>query len=329
MDMQVGAENPSEVTENPTTPAAPETPAPAPAAPEPQAEPAPLAADAPVPAAYTPNLKFKVMDKEHEFHPFLKDAIKDADTEKQIREIYEKAYGLDHVKPKYQEARKEALSYKQEVEEIKGGITELRETYQRGDLDSFFSKLNIPEEKVLQWAVQKVEYMQLPPEQRQVLDKQRNAEQRAIELEKRLQTQDRDYSERISETKIYALQLSLDRADVKSFADQFDSQVGKPGSFRDAVIQVGEAAFTTKGIDLTPEQAVNEVMQHYGKFFRPGQSTGTPPAPQAAAPGQPPTPAAPRKEPPVIPNVGGRSASPMKQKPKSLEDIKKLASQMS
>jgi hypothetical protein len=65
-----------------------------------------------IPPVYTPNTKFKVMDKEHEFDAWLAPHIKDAETEKKAKELYEKAYGLDYVKPKYEASQKELEQYK-------------------------------------------------------------------------------------------------------------------------------------------------------------------------------------------------------------------------
>lgn len=286
----------------------------------PDADPAAL-----VPAAYTPNLKFKVLDKEHEFDPFLKDAIKDADSEKKMREIYEKAFGLDVVKPKFQSLRQEHEALAEQHNGLVGNITELREFYSKGDFDSFFGKLKIPFDKVLQYVAEKIQYQDLPPEQRQALDARRQAELREREVSKTLQEREQQIVEQQTQAKSYMLDLTLERADVKSFAEQFSGKTGK--SFRDAVIEYGEAAYFTRKdahgnpVDLTPEQAITELMGHYGKLMS-AQAAATS-APGAAA-------TAPAQKTPVIPNVSGRQTSPTGTvKPKSIEDLKKLREQMS
>jgi hypothetical protein len=264
------------------------------------------------------------MDKEHEIDAFLKDVIKDADTEKKVKELYEKAFGLDVVKPRLTETRKELSEIKTQHTALLGQIDELRQDYARGDLDSFFQKLEVPEEKVLQWCLDKVQYQQLPPEQRQVLDARKSAEQRAWDAEKRAQMLEQQMHERVSSAQGTVLQVALERPDVKTFAEAFDAKVGKPGAFRDAVCDLGEYAHMKSGgkSELTPEQAIQQVMQSYGVFI---QAPSAMPAPQAPAP----TPA-PQAQPqvPVIPNVGGRAASPTKPKVKSLDDIKKLAASL-
>lgn len=273
---------------------------------------------------YTPNLKFKVMDKEHEFASYLKDVIKDEKTEKEVRELYEKAYGLDIVKPKYQETRKELLDLRQEHHGVMEGINDLRLRYQRGDLDGFFDKLNIPHERVLQWAVEKAQYSQLPPEQKAQWDRNRQTQKQAWESEDSRRQTESSYGDQLSQVTGELLELSLERDEVKRFAANYDAKVGKPGAFREAVMEVGGSAWD-RGHKLTPMQAIREVMNHYGKFLpteNPSpQGQGAPKGGQ----GQTPPAGGQRKEPPVIPNVSGKTSSPTASGPKSIEDLKKIA----
>lgn len=295
---------------------------------------------APAVPAWTPNFKFKVMDKEHEIDEFVRGAIKDQDTEKKVKELYEKAYGLDVVKPRFQETRERFKQLNEAHTSVMAGIQELRETYSRGDFDSFFKKLNIPQEKVLQWIIDKAQYNELPPEQRQVLDARKNAEQEAWDLRKQNQTLEQQYEEAATQARERALQVELVRPDIKAFSEAFDAKgfknrEGKPVSFLDAVIETGEYAwYASQGkVDLSPEQAIQEVMARWGAAVQPAQAQ--PKAdPQlipvnGAAGGQ----GAPASQTPratsTIPNVAGRQTSSVaKSKPKSIEDLKKLAATM-
>jgi hypothetical protein len=332
-----GAQAPEQDTSAPITPAPEASPsAPAPiAAPDPSVAPADAEGDPAeaAAAAYTPNLKFKVLDKEHEMAPYFKDVIKDEKTEKEVRELYEKAMGLDVVKPKYQSTKQELEEVRAERDGLVGGINELRELYQNKDLDSFFGKLKVPFNTLLQYVAEKLEYQELPPEQRQVLDARKQAQRQAYEATKYASSQEQHFTEQMVQAKGYMLDLTLDRADVKSFADSYQGKTGK--AFRDAVIEYGTAVFHSRKdahgqpVDLTPDQAVKELMSHYGALMGVGQApaaTGASPAPHGAqAPAASGTPA--KAAPPVIPHVGGRQTSPTTQKPKSLDDLKKLREQ--
>jgi hypothetical protein len=277
------------------------------------------------------------MDKEHEFDEFVRGSIKDADTEKKIRELYEKAHGLDFVKPRFNEVREKYKQVNEQHASVMQGIQDLRETYGRGDFEAFFQKLNIPTEKVLQWVLDKAQYNELPPEQRKLLDDKRAAENEVHQLRKQTMTLEQQHEEQVTQAKGYALQVSLERPDIKSFSTTFDSMgirnaQGQPISFRDAVCEVGEYAwYASKGkVDLSPEQAIQEVMARYsgivaqkpaGQQFIPTQGQNAPAMQQA--------PQAPKK-PTTIPNIGGRQASSVaRTKPKSLAELKDRYAELS
>ena len=271
---------------------------------------------APVAPAFTPNLKFRAINKDHEMPEFLKSAIKDPETEKQLREIFEKAYGLDAVKPKFEETRQKFEELNQQHGEVIRDVHELKEHYNRGDFDSFFTKLNIPQEKVFQWVLDKVQYNQLPPDQRQVLDSRKQAEYRNWELEKQNQSMQQEYEKRVVEATQTALMAELERPDIKSLSQAYDSRPGgKPGDFLSRVVERGEYAWYSKKVALAPRDAVQEAAELYAYAFKPqaGANQNGAVTPNGAQN---------QKKVPVIPNINGRPHSPMKAKPKTLDDIR-------
>ncbi len=280
--------------------------------------------DGVTPPAYSPNYKFKVGDQEQEIPEYLRGVIKDVDTEKKIKELHEKALGLELAKPRHLALQERYKAADEELGSLKDGLQELGEMYRGGDLDGFFARLKIPHEKILNWVAEKIRYQELPEDQRQIMDRERAARDHAKSLEKRVSHQEQLYQEQISHAKGYALGVSLERAEIKSFAASFDAKAGKPGAFRDAVIDVGDNAFRN-GTDLTPEQAIEATMSWYGKFLPPQAANNT----QAGTPGAGTQAPATRQTPPVIPNVSGRTTSPTgTSKPKSIDDLKKLSAQM-
>jgi hypothetical protein len=278
---------------------------------------------------YVPNFKYKVLDKEHEIPEAFRGIIKDPDTEKMVKELHEKATGLDIVKPKLKEVRQERDQLASENYAIKREVQELRTMYQKDDLDGFFGKLKIPEEKILQWLAGKIRMKQqlagMSPEQRAMFERTQSDSQRAQELEARLQAMQAEANESRSTAMDLQLQTALSKPEVKTFAEAFDARKGA-GSFMNEVIDYGEWKSMQSGKDISPEQAIQEVMARYGTFLTPAQQAaapqGQPAAPVEAAPAAQPAPQ--RQAPPVIPAVTGRSNTPVKNKPKSIEDLKKL-----
>lgn len=270
--------------------------------------------------AYTPNFKFKVQKNEYEIDPLFHGVIKDADTEKKVKEIYQKAYGLDIVKSAYERDSQEFKNVKTAHQHVMTQLSDIKEDYERGNMEGVFTKLGIPKEKVLQWLVNEAQYSELGPEQQDLIKKQRLAEERAYALEKQNMQSQQSYESLQAQIKRLELERVLDKPDVKSFSDEFDAKAGQPGAFWNAVAEHGEMVALTRKIDLTAEQAVNEVMKRYGMFYSKPQSQ------QAQGPTQ--TNQQSQSKPPVIPNISGKSHAPVDRSPKSIEDLKKIAQQL-
>ena len=66
------------------------------------------------------------MDKEHEVPEFLRGVVKDAATEKQVRELVEKAIGLDYVKPKLEQTRQQLNTVGGQFQGVMGQIDEAK-----------------------------------------------------------------------------------------------------------------------------------------------------------------------------------------------------------
>ncbi len=270
-----------------------------------------------VPAPYAANYKFKVMDKEHEIPEFLRSAIKDADTEKQLRELHEKAYGLDVVKPKYQSVKSQYDQVAKEKAAQDRSLATLGKFVENNDFDSFFKALKISEEQVLQYALERLNYRQLTPEQRMQFDAQTNERQRLTHLEMQNQMLQEQFMNESVQTRTIQLENSLAKPEIKGIAEMFDARVGKQGAFRSEVIKRGQYAHYTTGADISVEQAVSEVMQTFSPLLQ-----GAASAPQVAAQTGA---VAPPAAPPVIPNVAGRATSPAKRVVKSLAEMRELS----
>jgi hypothetical protein len=289
----------------------------------------PLAEAAP---AYTPDFKFRyrTIDKEGErqaeteIPELYRGLIKDADTEKQVKELFQKAHGLDFLKQDRDVMRTERDEFKTQFNQVMADVAELGDHYKRDDLDAFFQKLKVPPEKVLQWAVNKAKLMQMTPEQQQAHEGRIQAERNAYYTRRQNEMMSSEQqSERASQREL-VLDMGLRQPDVRQIADQYDAQAQQPGAFRQLVIERGILAWHNRQVDLTPDQALAEAMQIAGKLsVKPGLPGTTSVQPGGAAPA-----VAPAKK-PVIPNVGGSPATPVRKSFKSLDEIREHAKKIS
>jgi hypothetical protein len=280
-------------------------------------------------AAFNPEFKFKVMDKEHEIPEMFRALIKDPDSQKAVKDIFERAYGLDPVKGRMKEYQTQLNDVKPKLQAFENGVNELRKFVSKDDYDSFLKYMNIPEEKMLQWAVNKAKYMELPPEQRQVLDAKRQAEERLYQLEKQNTDFQSQLVEQKNQAKVTDLRTELSKPDITAFAKAYDQRMGQDGKFIEAVIEVGKAAyFGSQGkVDLTAAEAVQRVVALAGGLPAQSRPTAQPviPAQGNEAAGMV-TQAEPPAKKNTLPNLAGKSATSVsKPKFKSLDEIRKHA----
>lgn len=270
-------------------------------------------------AAYQPNFKYHVLKKEKEIPEKYRALIKNEADEKELRELFESSDGLkEHFKPKYDQMERSFGLMQGDFSTLLGQVQDIRESYQRGDLDDFFKKMNVSDEKILQWAVNKFQYRELPPEQRAAIDQQ-TANQRAYyETQRQNQNLSSQLQGQIVQARQSVLNSELARPEVKSMVDAFDQRAGKPGAFVQQVYERGQLAWAnSKGrVDLSPSQAIEQVVNLFG-LKNLAQARATPgTAPQASGGN--------KGKSDTLPNIGGgRAASPVKKKVQSIEDIKK------
>lgn len=281
-------------------------------------------APAPEAKSYTPDYKLKVYDEEKELDdPFLKALIKDADSEKKVKEIAQKYLGFDTVKGRHEKTKTEYQAYQQQTQPIVEYYNKATKLLQGGDLDSFFDLLKIPTNAIFQYAVQKAEEANLSPEQRYALHQQRQDRMMKMQLEEQNQSLMTQQQRQLTEFRNQELNWVLARPEVHSVVQSIDQKYG-PGTFRKAVIEKGLAhhAATQGKEDLSAEQAVQEVMKLLG-----GVVTPTPPA--QAQPGAPASLIQQNGQPPVIPNVTSRGgSSPVKKQVRSIADLKKKSEEL-
>lgn len=278
--------------------------------------------DPAAPPTFTPNYKYKVGDDEHEIEEMYRSLMKDAETEKKIREMHEKARGLDWQKPKYEKLKTEHQEVSTKYQNLDRSLQTLSKFVQNDDLGSFFEGVNIPKQKVFEYVKKELEKMEASPEQRAIIEQQETERKKLFNLQQENEELRSRYSSESTQARVMELDTALSRPEVTSIASQFDAKMGS-GAFKREVINRGILAFQTQGIEIPVLQAVSEAVAQWSPLFAQAQQTPageqSPESPAPQAFGQPK---------PVMPNLGGRSTSPLKSGPRSIADLKKISQQI-
>lgn len=259
------------------------------------------------PPAYTPNYKFKVHDEEKEIDELFRGLIKDQETEKKVREFHEKAFGLDVQKPKFEKLKTEFQAVNEKYTNIDNSLKQLSSYVRENDLGSFFEAVNIPKEMVFSFVKKELEKMGAPPEQRAQMEEFERIRKENLALKQQTESLSSRFESESLQAKVMELDTALARPDVAQMSALYEAKVGKKGAFKDAVIERGLLVYHTTGQQIPVAQAVQETLAQWTPFLQQGQ----PAAPVAQAPKA------------TLPNVGGRSASPIKQGVRSMDDLYK------
>lgn len=298
---------PTDVVEQPDT-ALTETPDPveAPAAPE-------GAPPEPEPAPYEPNLEFTVKDEKHQFDEQFKDWVTNKEREDQLRDLYTRAYGLDGVKSKYQEARERL----EPLESLNTTWNQLNEMYKAGDYTNFFKGLGVSKDAVYKYAQELLQYNDLTPEERAEYDRSVTERSELANLRQEVSSlKDAQYQSAVT-TRSQELTSALASPDVAQIVDKYDAVHGS-GSFYELARTTGANHYASTGYDPSVGEVIGHLKSQFGVFMTEQQAApqnpmGTVNAPQAK---------------PVIPNINGREGStPTAKEVRSVDQLRKIYNQ--
>lgn len=277
-----------------------------------------------VPPQYTPNFKYKAALQEKEVDEFWRPLIKDQDSEKKVIDALQKLDGFDFVKESREKIQKQFESLQNDYIAQSEVVSRVESALERKDLTSVFRQLGVTDQDIFQWTHQKLQMLELPPEQRKAFEDAENVRQQNFEMEEKMSQFQKMYEQQAVQARTMQLDMILSRPEVSQASAGWDNLMGQVGAFRDLVIQEAQTAYYQTGEDLSAEQAVQRVMQKFGKAMQSQALSQAAPQVQSATTPQIQAPQAK----PIIPNVTGKGTAPIKKVPKSIEDLKRMAKEL-
>lgn len=273
---------------------------------------------APAAETYKADTKYKAWGKEYDFDEVFTPVIKDKESEDRVRNLHVRAHAFDELKKRYDSTQSE-LSERSKAD---AGLEALNNDLQKRDFTSFFQRLKIPRSELEKWMTSELEFEQLPLEYRQQVQQQRDLQRQQQEAISRADTTEKRLAEAQMADVNREFALVSEFPEVKNFRSEFDKRAGE-NSFEREVFRLGDYYWGQGKGRLPMMTLAKEVMSLYGH-------TTPAAAPQAGGQGPsgsqtPPKAAAPKTK--VLPNVSGRSASPVKQQIRSIADLRKLRKQ--
>lgn len=285
-----------------------------------------------VPPAYAPNFKYRSAMQDKELDPFWQQFIKDADSEKKVKEIHTRAEAFDYMKEKFEGKTSDYESLNTDFETQARVVHKVQQSVKARDYDSVFRNVGIPEHEIIRWAARKVDQLQMvqqmTPEQRQVYERQQNAAIQNQQYEEQMTQMQNDLQTQASQSRELQLDVALTRQEVSPIVSFMDQKMGYNGAFRDLVVEEAKKSWAFDKVDLPIEKAIAIVVGKFGKMldFKGAQN------PQVQAPAQTQQASAqqvsPPAEKPVIPVIHGAAKTPVKKQVKSVADIRKRSKEL-
>jgi hypothetical protein len=260
-----------------------------------------------------------VYGKEHDIDAIFHGIMTDAEKEKRIRELHEKAYGLDEVKNKYQRVRQRY----EEVEPLTKKWNQLNGLMNQGDYHSFFKGLGISPEVIRTYSQQLAEYEQLTPEGKAAYDLGVNEHEQYLSLQQEMAELREQFAHSATQTRGQELDSELARPDVLAIVAKYDSAHGQ-GSFRNLVINTGESTWKTTGKDYGAGAVVNYLVGQLKPFLPQENGAVAQASSQIETVQGRPVVKQTSQAKPSLPNIQGQTTSPTRRIPRSIEDLKRI-----
>src|SRR3990167_9677953 len=267
-----------------------------------------------IPPAYAPTLKYKVNGQEYDFDSELKDLVKSPEVEKKLQELYSNAHGIGYVREKADKFLNDYKEVSKKYSDIDRDLRLLSHHVQNDDWDSFFGDLKISDKKIFEWVERKLAQMNMDPYQQAQIEKQRQPQRQSFLTQEENQSYKTQAQETARMARSYELEMELIKPEVSSIAQEFDAKVGRPGAFKEECINRGALAWQFAKKDIPAAEAVGQAMSIFGKVLTPAQKAEVTQTLTAA----------PKAPLPIIPNVASRQTSPVKQAPKTTDDLRRM-----
>ncbi len=266
--------------------------------------------------SFTPNFGYRVLKEEKEIPEEFRSLVKDEASEKKVRDLFERADGLEPVKAHRDQLQKEVEGFNKDwvpyIQKTEAALDAAR----KGDFRSFFEKVGLSDEQIFQYARERLE-LRKDPARFAAEETSRRDTQRAQELEQSNSQWQSQYLQIAATQRDMELKFTLERPELREVVKAFEERLGAPGAFRSEVIRIAQG-YAAQGNDLPVETVVNHVAEQFKKMS--GWTPGAKPPIQTATP--PVTPGTGRSTTKTIPNISGKATSPAKRVLKTLAEIK-------
>lgn len=202
---------------------------------------------------WKPNYSYKVLDEEKQFDERLHGVIKDAETEKYVRDLYTKADGLDSYKKRYADLEAQAA-------QLVGGFNKLKEYRDNGDIASLSKALGVSNETLIEHVRSVLEEERLPEKDRRQIEESRKNQDRVKALEQRLASLTEEAESSRVDSDLRELEAAIKVPEISKVAIAMKKQ---GIDMVEEVLQAGHFEYTKTGKEPSVSSVVNKIAKKY------------------------------------------------------------------
>lgn len=279
---------------------------------------------------WTPNYKYRVKDKEYEMDEFIRPVVSKDNYEK-VLELYTKAGGLEHAKSRGDRLEQEFKKIEEQYTNQSKALGYLGHLVKNKDIATIAKELNIDDDTLINFALERANYKVLPEDQRRELDKRYEEKQRLYRLETENYHYQQQQTNNVIQARLTELDAYLSTGPLANVVADFDNRKGSPGKFRETVCKYGAMVERSNGQSVSIPEAVNMFLDDLGidpnryntasvnQYSNQGMPASQPMQMTANQMQMP------NAQKPVLPNLKSSGNSPVKKQPRSCADLEKLA----
>lgn len=266
---------------------------------------------------YEPDYTFRFGDEEYEMDERLKAMITDKESEEFIRDLVERASGLDLLKEQRQHLREEVAQLQSLEEQRRNAIGQLQEFIQKNEWDPFQKTWGITDDQILERAIKIMELREMDPADRQAYQESMQARQQNYALQQQNQMLQQQFLQQSAQQRDWELQQTLQSPEFSTVAQQFDERAGRQGAFREEIIKRGQYYAQTSGVDVPPQELAKELAAYVGPIqeFATNNNSPTNPHNRVVQPRQKKT----------LPKIAGGGQNPVKKPIRSIAELRAKA----
>lgn len=209
---------------------------------------------------FTPDFTYKAYGEIKQM-PEWAQGLVNKENHGEMKSLFEKAGGFDHLKDYSKSLESNYKTLNESYSALNQDASEVVQAIESKDLGKAFEKLQINEQDLFAYVSKRLDYYEMPQEQRQQIDALNEAEKRNAMLEQQFtQQQEQTYAIQQQQHN-FQVDMAMNAPEVSQVANQYDVAQGREGAFKELVNIEGAMEERATGKILSAQEAVQRAAQ--------------------------------------------------------------------